>query len=222
VRDPHDVVAVGDQVRVWVASIDKERRRVALTMILPGTEKPQPAKSRKWLRRGPAKPRRPEPTTAAPPPATEQPTVPDAAERKAAPPRRANQLPRPDQPRREQSRQDRPRRDRGRGGDRRPQRQGAYEKRAPKELVPITKAMEEGKEFLRSFGDLLQFHKKKQEHEEPTPKVTEPVKPAPTAKPGPTDTAANGTLPRETAEPAIEENTAATHSSDRQPIADSR
>jgi hypothetical protein len=26
--------------------------------------------------------------------------------------------------------------------------------------------MEEGKDFLRSFGDLLQFHKKKQEHED--------------------------------------------------------
>ena len=38
VRDPHDVVAVGDQVRVWVTSIDQDRRRVALTMIEPGTE----------------------------------------------------------------------------------------------------------------------------------------------------------------------------------------
>ena len=36
VRDPHDVVAVGDQVRVWVASIDKDRRRVALTMVRAG------------------------------------------------------------------------------------------------------------------------------------------------------------------------------------------
>ena len=36
VRDPHDVVAVGDQVRAWVSSIDKERRRVALTMIAAG------------------------------------------------------------------------------------------------------------------------------------------------------------------------------------------
>ena len=39
VRDPHDVIAVGDQVRVWVATIDSERRRVALTMIPPGTER---------------------------------------------------------------------------------------------------------------------------------------------------------------------------------------
>ena len=47
VRDPHDVVAVGDQVRVWVSSIDKDRRRVALTMIAPGTERPKPEKSRR-------------------------------------------------------------------------------------------------------------------------------------------------------------------------------
>ena len=46
VRDPHDVVAVGDQVRVWVSAIDKERRRVALTMIAPGTERPKPERPR--------------------------------------------------------------------------------------------------------------------------------------------------------------------------------
>src|SRR3954464_2037427 len=51
VRDPHDVVAVGDQVRAWVSSIDKQRRRVALTMIAPGTERPQPAKQRRGGRR---------------------------------------------------------------------------------------------------------------------------------------------------------------------------
>ena len=53
VRDPHDVVAVGDQVRVWVASIDKDRRRVALTMIAPGTEKERPPRERNVRRRKP-------------------------------------------------------------------------------------------------------------------------------------------------------------------------
>ena len=38
VRDPHEVVAVGDIVKVWVLEVDKERRRVSLTMIPPGTE----------------------------------------------------------------------------------------------------------------------------------------------------------------------------------------
>ncbi|MDZ7616391.1 MAG: Tex-like N-terminal domain-containing protein [Patescibacteria group bacterium] len=37
IRDPHEVVAVGDVVKVWVLEVDKERRRVSLTMIAPGT-----------------------------------------------------------------------------------------------------------------------------------------------------------------------------------------
>ena len=41
VRDPHDVVAVGDIVKVWVLAIDKQRRRVSLTMVAPGSERPK-------------------------------------------------------------------------------------------------------------------------------------------------------------------------------------
>jgi protein Tex len=41
--------------------------------------------------------------------------------------------------------------------------------------VPITEGMAEGKEYLRSFGDLLQFHQKKKE---PPPKPDEPSPPA--------------------------------------------
>lgn len=41
VKSPHDAVAVGDVVQVWVMSIDNERKRVALTMIPPGTEIPK-------------------------------------------------------------------------------------------------------------------------------------------------------------------------------------
>ncbi|HWC91310.1 MAG TPA: S1 RNA-binding domain-containing protein, partial [Pirellulales bacterium] len=39
VRDPHEVVSVGDIVKVWVHEIDKTRRRVSLTMIAPGTQR---------------------------------------------------------------------------------------------------------------------------------------------------------------------------------------
>jgi hypothetical protein len=61
-------------------------------------------------------------------------------------------------------------------------RTGAYEKRAPKVSVPITKAMEEGKEFMRSFGDLLQYHQKKKEKDSPPTQPKEPpVPPAPPA-----------------------------------------
>jgi protein Tex len=146
VRDPHDVVAVGDQVRAWVSAIDKDRRRVALTMIAPGTERPKPTKQRSRGRRQDA-------------PQQSQPQPQGAAQEGARkPPERAGAQPR---------RGGKPRGDRR---DRRgpPQRQphsGAYEKRAPKQRVPITKEMEEGKAYLRSFGDLLQFAQKKKEHE---------------------------------------------------------
>ena len=146
VRDPHDVVAVGDQVRVWVSAIDQQRRRVSLTMIAPGTERPQPAKPRRGGRRrqeGPPPERRPA----------------QAADGVRPPAERTQAAPRP---------AGKPRRDR-RGPPQRQPRSGTYEKRAPKQLVPISKEMEEGKAYLRSFGDLLQFHQKKKEHEQVDP-----------------------------------------------------
>jgi uncharacterized protein len=42
VKSTYDVVAVGDVVKVWVLSVDKERHRVSLTMIPPGTERKPP------------------------------------------------------------------------------------------------------------------------------------------------------------------------------------
>jgi uncharacterized protein len=44
VKSPYDVTAVGDVVTVWVLSVDKDRRRVSLTMIAPGTERKPPEK----------------------------------------------------------------------------------------------------------------------------------------------------------------------------------
>jgi uncharacterized protein len=44
VKSTYDVVAVGDVVTVWVLSVDKERHRVSLTMIAPGTERKPPEK----------------------------------------------------------------------------------------------------------------------------------------------------------------------------------
>lgn len=161
VRDPHDVVAVGDQVRVWVASIDKERRRVALTMIPPGTQRIPPEKPpRKRPRRGSQHSRPAEGAVAganAEAPSSVAGVLPEAkTTRRSERFERGRPIPTHDAPRRAKTRRDR--RD-----DRRPQPHGAYEKRAVKEIKPITKEMEEGKEFLRSFGDLLQFHKKRAE-----------------------------------------------------------
>ncbi len=44
VKSPYDVAAVGDVVTVWVLAVDKDRRRVSLTMIAPGTERKPPEK----------------------------------------------------------------------------------------------------------------------------------------------------------------------------------
>ena len=62
VRDPHDVIAVGDVVKVWVLDVDKERRRVSLTMIAPGSRHaPAPGRreSRPARQHAPDRPKRP-------------------------------------------------------------------------------------------------------------------------------------------------------------------
>jgi uncharacterized protein len=41
IKSPHDVVSVGDVVSVWVIGVDNERKRVSLTMVKPGTERPR-------------------------------------------------------------------------------------------------------------------------------------------------------------------------------------
>ncbi len=90
VRDPHEVAAVGDIVKVWVMEIDKTRRRVSLTMIAPGAKQAHPprhhgpksqgAKSRpgecasgprttRWAPRGNRPPRPAKPAATAAPPA---------------------------------------------------------------------------------------------------------------------------------------------------------
>lgn len=36
VRSPHDIVSIGDVIKVWVLSVDRDRKRIGLTMIPPG------------------------------------------------------------------------------------------------------------------------------------------------------------------------------------------
>jgi uncharacterized protein len=134
VKDPHEVVSVGDQVCVWVTAIDKERRRVALTMIRPGTEKPRRSESRKPAQRESAAP-----------------AAPSEAPRERSRPAESRR-PRP------------PRRDNKRQHERRPADSSrSYEKRATVVVAPITKAMEDGKEAMHSFAQLMQLHKKKKD-----------------------------------------------------------
>jgi uncharacterized protein len=65
IKNPYDVVAVGDVVTVWVLAVDHERRRVSLTMLKPGTVRMQaerPAQPPRQQRSGrPPRGRRPAP-----------------------------------------------------------------------------------------------------------------------------------------------------------------
>jgi uncharacterized protein len=72
IKNPYEIVAVGDVVTVWVLAVDAARRRVSLTMIRPGTErrpperKPHPPRQEQQQQRGgrPPRGRRPAPTGA--------------------------------------------------------------------------------------------------------------------------------------------------------------
>lgn len=172
IRDPHEVVAVGDIVKVWVLEVDKERRRVSLTMVKPGTQRQRPQRhgdnpegkpgGKPGGRPPYGKPReKAEGQTTGGPPGGPSSMVP-------RPPR----PPRPRPPRAGQPQQGggpRPEGQRGTGGP--PQRKGPPQGQGPpqrprpqqprprpKPITPITDAMKEGKEPLRTFGDLLQFY----------------------------------------------------------------
>jgi len=124
VGDPHEVVSVGDVIRVWVIEIDRERRRVSLTAIDPASTPTRPAPS----------------------------------EQRSRPANRQKPNNRSDQPQ-QQKRRDHSKpyagggKGKGKGG--KPRSSERKAKRTPSK--PISDAMKEGKEPLRSFGDLQQF-----------------------------------------------------------------
>ncbi len=129
VRDPHEVVSVGDILTVWVVDVDRQRRRVSLTAIKPGTETPRE----------------------------------DRKER-ARPARRDRKQKKPEgKPhgrRAEGKRQGK----HTKGGKPKYERRRPQKKKKP--APPITDAMVEGKEPMRSFSDLLQFYERKSTDDE--------------------------------------------------------
>jgi protein Tex len=156
VRDPHDVVSVGQVVRVWVLQIDKGRRRVALTMIKPGTARQPERPTQRDGGRGRANGQgdgqpsnrqqgRPEGRQPRPP------RVAAASGGGAAPAAAGSSRP-----------SGGGRRGRGRPQQREPEPR-VYVAKAEKVAKPLTKAMKEGKEPLRTFGDLKQFFSNREE-----------------------------------------------------------
>ena len=134
VQDAHEVVSVGDIVRVWVRDVDKERRRVSLTMIAPGSRRS-------------AEPRRGEPKREHRPP---QP-VGGQTQAGAPPPTRRGRESRRPQGRSEQA------------GKKPKYQKPPAPKPKPRPAKPLSKDMLEGKAPLRTFGDLQQFWALKQQ-----------------------------------------------------------
>lgn len=155
IRDAHDIVSVGDIVRVWVLEIDKDRRRISLSLFPPGAQEQQHQKHERPPRQ------KSDAATGEPRPLQDRQTQdrrPDHRQPRDAGARHSGQRKGESGERRDRG--DRRRRDddRGRGRDRGPQQPKVYEfKPKEKEIKPITEAMKTGKEPLRGFGDLAQL-----------------------------------------------------------------
>ncbi len=168
VRDPHDVVSVGEIVRVWVLELDKARRRVALTMLSPAEREAQQqaAEQRKEQRkqgRAGGRGRKRKPSGDGQPAGQAGGSAPQPQRETAG---SANQAAAGRPPRR------RPEKGGERG--RRPfqeRRPRVYESKQSRDRKPISQAMREGREPLRTFGDLTQFLSSR---DEPEPEVVPP------------------------------------------------
>jgi uncharacterized protein len=131
IRSPHDLVTVGQIVTAWVLSVDTERSRVSLTMIAPGTPRRQPQKQQRPKRVASEAAAAPsKPVVAAQPEQAAAPVAPAPTPTPPAPaPKPPSKAPAPHQPH-----------------TRKPRPQPAR--------PPISKAVLEGTEPARSFGEL--------------------------------------------------------------------
>jgi uncharacterized protein len=163
IQDPHDVISVGDIVTVWVMAIDKERRRVSLTMIDPASrqkneERRAPRPERRPDRRPDNRGQQNRPAAAAGAPAGAPSGGSGGGQRYGGGQGQGQ------------------RRGGGRRPDRRDQRTDAPAAQQPpaprpkpkpsRPAVPLTKKMIEGREPLRTFGDLQQFFQLKKPEDE--------------------------------------------------------
>lgn len=84
IKNPYEIISVGDVVSVWVITVDPDRRRVSLTMIPPGQERRPPERRPAGEAPPPRPPRGPRPQGQGQGPG---PGGPPRAERPPAPPR---------------------------------------------------------------------------------------------------------------------------------------
>ncbi len=192
IKDPHEVVGVGDVLKVWVVEVDKSRRRVSLTAIAPGSEKPaRPPRGGgdrgERAPRGDRPPRGPRPAQAgagAAPAGDNRPA--GGGNDRRGNDRRGGQGGggqggqqaggqhqggqrdggrRDGGGRPDGGRRDGGRRDGGRRDNSRFEQPRTIERESskPKVVKPITKKMEAGKEAMRSFSDLMQLFEKKKD-----------------------------------------------------------
>jgi protein Tex len=184
-EDPFQHVQSGDLINVWVLDVDQKRSRVVLSAFAPGS---QPAREQRD-NRGDEQQRGQRPNNQRDQDQRGQsggrggntqargeggrPERAGATQNRAGGGDRGGSSNREDRNRSaggpgNRQRNDRPRNDRrndrGRNDRDRNQEQGDQRRQAkvhpPKPVVPITEAMQQGKEPMRSFSDLLQFMKK--------------------------------------------------------------
>jgi protein Tex len=181
IRDPHEVVGIGDILKLWVVEVDRNRRRVSLTAIQPGSERPQ--RPRQEPRGDQERPPRGDRGSDRGPRSQSPPQAGGTRDQRGQRPQGdrppGNRPPQGDRPPGDRP----PRDDRGgrgdRGGDRRGGGRGAprdfgprvveRNSNKPKVDKPLSKAQVDGKKPLRSFSDLIQLmDKKKDEPTKPT------------------------------------------------------
>lgn len=96
IRDPQEVVSVGDVLKVWVLDVDKERRRVSLTAIDPhAPPRQRPQRERKPRR---AKPASPVTSSSGPPPASSPPRQRQSPPKPFIRPKHKHKVPPPKKP----------------------------------------------------------------------------------------------------------------------------
>lgn len=197
VEDPHQFVQIGDLIRVWVVSIDRDKKRISLSAIAPGTETSQPRAPRGETEgraaggrgQGPRPPRGGQSGDNRGPRGPREGGNREGGNREGAPrsgaPRDGGNR---DGGNRGGSGQhndgyrggagrgrgpNRPRREETTANETEEIRQNTKPKveRAAKPPVKLTEAMQKGREPLRSFSDLMQFY---QTQKDPQPSTTSP------------------------------------------------